>query len=293
MLSIAMGCLSALSYGVADFIASQNARRINALRTLFGMLCVGSVLMTLVMFMTSGFVGLLSVGSLAALLLASLHGTAMAGALLCFFHAMTIGKISVVAPIVAAHPAGIVLFYLLQGSALSQLQFGAILLIMLGCILVGLSEGSKPNDDTLEKTYAKRSVVIGFSICASALYAAAIVLLQAATTSLPDMQVIWLGRMCGLLTVGIALAFSKQAYAPIRRRWGWVLIHGCLDVAGLTFLVLGSVGGTGNILAAVVASTFPVVTMALAALVLREKVGPKGLIGAGIVLAGTAALAGS
>ena len=102
MIPVTMGGLSAVSLGVADFIASQNSERIGAARALGGMLLVSSLLLSILMLIQGGFDSLFVATNIWLILLASLHGATIAIALLLFFHAMTIGKISVVAPIVAA-----------------------------------------------------------------------------------------------------------------------------------------------------------------------------------------------
>ena len=109
-----MGGLSAGSLGVADFVASQSSERIGTTRALAGMLFVSSLLLTMIMVVTNQFSGLFVNENVGSIMLACFHGTAMALALLLFFYAMSIGKISVVAPIIAAHPVVIVLFLAVQ-----------------------------------------------------------------------------------------------------------------------------------------------------------------------------------
>ena len=123
MHQVLMGAVSAVSFGIADFMASQSGRRLGALRALTGMLLVSSIVLTIYVFATGAFVSANSYG----VFLACLHGAMMSCALLLFFHAMTIGRINVVAPIIAAHPIFILAFALLSGSRPSALQLVAML----------------------------------------------------------------------------------------------------------------------------------------------------------------------
>lgn len=287
MIPVTMGGLSAVSLGVADFIASQNSERIGAARALGGMLLVSSLLLSILMLIQGGFDGLFVATNIWLTLLASLHGATMAIALLLFFHAMTIGKISVVAPIVAAHPVVIVTFHASQGTHFSAIQMASVVGILLGVALVGTSGSSHTPGDQLNKHYAKWQTVVLTSLAASLIYGIAILFLQSAAAGLVDLQVLWFGRCFGFLTVLTILLVSKQTpIPPSTKWWGLFLLHGMLDTGGLLFLLLGTEGGVGNSITAVVASTFPVITMGLAWVILKEHVRPLQFLGAVFVFTG-------
>ena len=175
MVPVFMGGLSAASLGVADFIASQNSKRIGAARSLAGMLMVSSVFLTLFMLSQGDFGGLFQFTNLFSILLASLHGVTMAIALLLFFYAMSVGKISVIAPIVAAHPLVIVAFHAGQGAHLTLVQLASVLAILFGVALVGAAGGKTSNASRETKRYAAWHVVAFISLAASLIYGIAIV----------------------------------------------------------------------------------------------------------------------
>jgi len=294
MFSFAMGALSAGSLGVADFIASQSSERIGAARALGGMLLVSSIVLTVVMATQSGFGPLMQPGALAGSALAALHGATMAIALLLFFHAMAIGQISIVAPIVATHPVIIVLFHISHGADFPALQIAAVAGILAGVGLVSGAGGNHGATSASGKHYAPLTKVVLVSLAASLAYGIAIILLQEASGQIGDLQVLWFGRVTGFLTVAIILLISRATISRLSPKWLLLFtVHGLLDSGGLLFILLGSVGGTGSAVTAVVASAFPVITLGLATLFLKERLNRWQILGATMVFVGVALLVGS
>ncbi|WP_165759871.1 DMT family transporter [Falsiruegeria litorea] len=288
-----MGGLSAVSLGVADFIASQTSSRIGAARSLLGMLLVSSVVLSVFLLFQGGFAELFVPTKLWSILLASLHGFTMAFALLLFFHAMSVGKISIVAPIVASHPLVIVIFRVAQGEHLTTAQWISVIGVLVGVALIGGSSRDHASDDGLAKRYAKWQIVVLISLASSILYGTAILFLQSAADGITDSQVLWFGRVVGFFTVLIFVLAKRQTPFPPSAQW-WLLfaVHGALDSGGLLFLLLGTNGSPNDTLTAVVASAFPVVTMGLAWMLLNERLKPLQLLGAGLVLVGVSTIVG-
>jgi len=272
MFSIAMGCLSALSIGIADFIASQSSERIGAARALAGILLVSSIMLTAIMFVISGFEGLLVVENVKFIIMACLHGVTMAIALLLFFYAISVGKVSVVAPIIAAHPVVIVLFFATKGDYLLTAQLISIALTLLGVGLVAATNVSSAPDREVTKRYEKWQIVVLISIISSIVYNATIIFLQNAAQGITDLQVLWFGRCIGLFTVSAVLFAQKKTLFPPTRKWRlFFVIYGSLDSGGLLFILFGTNGNIGDALTAVVSSTFPIVTIALAWIFMKER----------------------
>ncbi len=293
MFPVAMGGLSAGSLGVADFIASQTSERLGAARALTGMLLVSSILLTGLMIALGGFDDFLVANNAGPIALAVLHGVAMAVALLLFFYAMSVGKVSIVAPIVAAHPVFIVGVLALQGATLPVLQLLAVAIVLLGVGLVAASAGGHMPTGARKKTYARWQRVVAVSLASSVIYGVAILLLQGAGNGLGGLQTLWIARCVGLLTALSYLRVRRaRMLAPSARWYALFLVHGALDSGGLLFILLGSTDAMGGAITAVVASTFPVITVGLAWLVLNERLSLRQLAGAALVFGGVAVLVG-
>ena len=265
-----MGCLSAIFLGLADFIASQNSKRIGSLRSLTGMLLASSIIISSYILFTGNISNALQLENFKSILLGVLHGILMALALLLFFHALSIGKIAIVAPIIGAHPVFIILIYIFLGKIPTLLQSLGIILVILGVVTIGASGET-------QKTNLKKSKnlnnVIKISIISSILYAISLIVLQYSALSLLEINVLWLGRVFGLITVFTILWVKKEFSFKYSMKW-WLIfiIHGFLDSVGLLFIIIGTSGGNNDALLVVIASTFPVITMFLAWYILKERI---------------------
>lgn len=287
MHQVLMGALSAIAFGIADFMGSQSGQRLGALRALTGMLMVSSIVLTAYVW-ADGSLG--SVSGL-GLAVAALHGVLLSCALLFFFHAMTIGPINVVAPIIAAHPVFILAFAVLSGARPEPLQLLAMAGTILGVVVVG-AIGHKASSTSGRGATTGRTMgeVIGISVIASLIYAGAIIAAQKAAPLNDDVVTLWLGRICGLAAMLAVFPIRRERFSLPLRWWPFFCLHGVLDSGGLLFLLLGS-GGRYDEVTAVVASTFSVITVILAWLILKERMTKTQGVGLALIFICVAVLA--
>lgn len=275
-----MGALCAMSFGVADFLASRSSRRIGSASALTGMLLVSTLALTAV----AGFSGRIAYLHGPGAWLAGVHGVTMAAALLLFFRAMQLGPVTVAAPIVAAHPVFVIAFALAMGSQPSGLQLAAMLGTIAGLVVVSAAGGKSGG-----------SLLTGATIpalTASLVYAAAIVSAQEAMRHSDPLLVLWIGRLFGLLLIAALFAAGRRRPELPPKWWPFFCVHGALDSGGLLFLLLGS-SGELNEITAVVASTFSLVTVGLAWVILKERISLLQLTGILLIGGCVATLAGS
>ncbi len=285
MLQVMMGALCALSFGVADFMASRSSRAIGARNALTGMLLMSTLALTAAVPFLASLQGLRGPGAL----LACIHGAAMASALLLFFRAMALGPVAVAAPIVAAHPVFIVAFALAVGSRPSGLQLAAMVAIIASLVVVGAGNpaGTEQPDEPLRRNSRK---AVASALAASIIYAVAIISAQQAMRWSDEFAVLWLGRLSGLMLLAAVFAASRTRPALPMPWWPFFAVHGLLDSAGLLFLLLGSVGELDEI-TSVVASTFTMVTVGLAWFFYRERISPRRWAAIAVILVGVGVLA--
>ena len=285
MLQVMMGALCALSFGVADFMASRSSRAIGARSALTGMLLVSTFALTAAVPFLASLRGPPGPGAL----LACIHGAAMASALLLFFRAMELGPVSVAAPIVAAHPVFIVAFALAAGSRPGGLQLAAMIAIIASLVVVGAGNpAAKEQPDEPSRRNLRRAVAS--ALAASIIYAVAIISAQQAMRWSDEFAVLWLGRLSGLLLLAAVFAASRARPALPMSWWPFFAVHGLLDSAGLLFLLLGSIGELDEI-TSVVASTFTMVTVGLAWFFYRERISPRRWAAIGVIFVGVGVLA--
>ena len=273
-----MGALCALSFGVADFLASRSSRRIGAASALTGMLLVSTLALTA----AAGIAGRIALLHGPGAWLAGLHGVTMAGALLLFFRAMQLGPVTVAAPIVAAHPIFVITFALAMGSQPSGLQLAAMLGTIAGLVIVSAVGGKAGGSSFKGATFS--------ALAASLVYAAAIVSAQEAMRHSDPLLVLWLGRLFGLLLLAAVFAAGRRRPELPRAWWPFFCVHGTLDSGGLLFLLLGS-SGELNEITAVVDSTFSMVTVVLAWVILKERITWPQLTGILLIVGCVAVLA--
>ena len=285
MLQVMMGAFCALSFGVADFMASRSSRAIGARNALTGMLLVSTLALTAAFPFFASLPDLLSLGAL----IACIHGATMAAALLLFFRAMELGPVAVAAPIVAAHPVFIVGFALAAGSRPSGLQLAAMLAIIAALVVVGAGSPSETEQGEEPRRRNLRRAVAS-ALAASVVYAVAIISAQQAMRWSDEFEVLWLGRLSGLLLLAAVFAASRARPALPMPWWPFFVVHGLLDSAGLLFLLLGSIGELDEV-TSVVASTFTMVTVGLAWFFYRERISPRRWAAIAVIFVGVGVLA--
>ena len=107
-----------------------------------------------------------------------------------------------------------------------------------------------------------------------------------------ELQTTWIGRLTGLVAL-LALFAVRRERPRCERSWlPFLLLLGLLDTSGYLALFAGSTGPHPEA-TAVAASTFGVVTVILARIVLRESITRIQWAAIALVFGGVAALAGA
>ena len=269
------GGLCAVNLGLADFMARFSSRAIGPASALFGMLATGALVLSAYVYVSEPPL----VWTWSGMWFVALNGIATTVMTLLLYLGLARGPVSIVAPIVASHPALVVLLAVVLGARPTTLQWIAMAGTLAGAIVIAACAGSFEEAGKYERRNLRVTVMIA---CASALaYAVLIVAGQKAVPIYGELQTLWLGRLFSLAT--LALVFLVQRKGPeMTMRWApFIAAQGLLDAAGYLFLFAGSTG-TGAEMAAVTGSTCGAVTTLLAWAVLRERI--RALQWSGIVL---------
>jgi drug/metabolite transporter (DMT)-like permease len=281
MISALLGLASALGLGVADFMARFSARSLGAPLTYGGVLLDGAVATTVWVVATDPPL----VWSPFGCGMAVAHGLAVAT--MCMLHYMGLarGPIAVVAPIVAAHPALVLVVNVAMGVRPSLLQWGAMATVIAGGNLIAHSAVS--GEDTVKAQADRTTLLIALGACFS--YVALVLTAQSAAPMIGEVQTVWIGRWVGLAFIVLILLVQR---VPIRipSRWvPYVGLQGSLDTLGYFAFLAGSATAAPHI-TMVVASTFGVVTVILARLILHEPVSWLQWGSIGLIAVGTSVL---
>ncbi len=276
-MTILFGLLTAFSYGYADFVGAIAAKRVRALTVTTVAFSFGLLLAILF----SLFAG--ASYNESVVLYGILAGICSAAAISFLYAALALGPISIVSPFTAVLSAIVpVVVDIASGQALGELSLLAIVLILIAVVLVAFVPGQDVRLPTLRATI--------YSIGAGLGFAGTFVFIDAAPSDsglgvLVVMRVIGITILFALLAI---LLFSGKSKVLIEKEvfalstiW-LVLLAGFGDVTGNLFFIIATREGALAI-AAVLTSLYPVGTILLAKIFLKERIAISQNIG--IVLA--------
>jgi drug/metabolite transporter (DMT)-like permease len=283
--TILYGLLSAFSYGYADFFGALAAKKVRALTVTVFSFSVGlAIALIASLFIGSDF-------SASTLQLGVFAGICSAIAISCLYQALALGPISIVSPFIAVLSALVpVIVDVSLGQKLNAFAGVAIGLILIAVVMVAFVPGSKVR---LPSTRA-----ILYSIAAGLSFSGIFLFLDATEKDSG------LGPLVVMRSVGILLLLSTLIAVWLRDREkpfieteiknlrliGLIFLAGTGDVIGnIAFLVATRQGALA--IAAVLTSLYPVGTILLARIVLKERIALLQAVGIGIALGACVLLA--
>jgi drug/metabolite transporter (DMT)-like permease len=280
------GLVGALSWGLHDFLARFPSRKLGPTNTTFLVTATGFVALSLWIVVFEGVPDRLAWSSA---WLAAVAGVFSALATLALFTALTLGPVSIVAPIAGAFPAPALLFAVIGGLRPSLVEWLAMAAVLAGVALVSQSGERHQAAGTIEP--GKLSSVVAFSLLAGVSFAVSLTAGQAAAPVLGSIETAWLARIAALLTVALVYLKPSVKWQQPGRWLPFLAFMGCLDILALTTIM--AAGHMPNpAVATVVASSFSAVSVVLARIVLKEIIVPIQMIGMALIFGGVAVLTG-
>jgi uncharacterized membrane protein len=284
MLTAILGLCTALSYGAADFFAALAARRMRVVIVTCAASLSGLVLLLLLLpIMGASF-------SQEAIFWGFLGGISSIVALLALYASLALGPISIVSPLGALLSAivpaavGVVLL----GERFSGLGWVAIALALIAVVLVGFVPG--------ENVQLPKPRAIVLAMIAGAGIGLAVVALARSPQDSGIGPIIVM-RTTAFVLLGVIVLLSvlrKSATAEIKqqgpRLWILVASAGVLDATANIFFTLASRTGSLTV-TGVLTALYPLGTILLARLVLKEKVATIQKIGIALTLIASLILA--
>lgn len=277
-MGILLGLLTALAWGSADFIARFATQRIGTLRTMLYMQSIGFLLLTMVLPWLGGWGHLADGSGWQPWAWGLLGGSINAIATLTFYRAFEIGKMAVVAPVSASYPALTLLISWIGGDRLSAVRVAGIIFTLAGVVIVAGAEHVAAGNDGAKGQKSGRGV--GWAIAAAILFAVLFWLLG--TRIIPRVgatQTVWMIRLTSSV---VGLAVILLARQPIRLPRGnvrWMALGmGAFDTAAFVFSNRGMQMEHIAVIS-VLGSLYGAVTVALAAIFLRERISRLQLAG--------------
>jgi drug/metabolite transporter (DMT)-like permease len=225
-----------------------------------------------------------------AIVLSLLAGAAGAFALGCFYRALAVGTMSVVAPISASGAVLPVAVGVLTGDRPSALQAVGLVVTMVGVVLASREVGG----DDADRGRAQRTSVL-LALAAAVGFGAFFTL----SDSVAEESIGWLlflsRAISVLLLLTVVVATLRRAgrrfAAPGRRDAVTIALVGLLDMGATGLFALATTEGLLSVVA-VVGSLYPVTTVLLARFLLKERLARGQAVGVLLAFAGVGAVAG-
>jgi uncharacterized membrane protein len=264
--SVALGLLSALTWGTGDFCGGLATKRISPYAVVFGVQAVGALLLLIITLVVGE-----PLPGLEATLWAAGAGLAVVVGLVALYTGLARGQMGVVAPISGVIGAGVPIaaaaFTVGLPGLLPLFGFG-LALLSVWLMAYGAGEGPVAAGHTTRRSGLVLALVAGLG------FGLFFVMLDRAA----ELYIWWplvIARSMAslaLLPVVIVLALRGRL-AGVRAALPFVLLAGTLDSLGNLFFGLAAQAGRLDI-AAVLASLYSAVTVGLAWLILRERLSP-------------------
>jgi drug/metabolite transporter (DMT)-like permease len=266
----AFGLIASLGWGIADFGGGLASMRAPVLGVLFT-----SQLFSLIVAIPMLLLVTEPPMAMGDVLLAALGGSFGAFGLALLYRGLSVGRMGVVAPIAAVITAGmpVAVGFVTEGIP-SALVIVGIVLAGVGVVLVSVSPappGGGPSG-------------LVYGLGAGFLFGLFPILTSGIADEVLAQPVVTV-RIASILSIAAFLLVRRPAWQVPRRLWPAMFGLGIVDmIATAAFLAAISIGPLA--IAAVLTSLYPVVTVILAALVLRERI--SALHAVGIAAAATA-----
>ncbi|HET9589113.1 MAG TPA: EamA family transporter [Anaerolineales bacterium] len=266
MLSIFYGFLSALSWGSGDFAGGLSSRKVGAYRAVlytdfFGLLILAA----------ASFVYREPLPSTAGWINSLLGGALGSFGLLILYYSLSIGQMSIAAPVSALFAALLpVVFGSITEGLPGPVQGSGFTLALAAVWLISQGDG---------KFHLSRLSDLRFPILAGVGFGSYFIFIHNAAAD-PD-ALLWpmiISRAAGTILVFFIVLARREALPVPRHAWGVVLLNATLDLAGNFFYILASKTGRLDV-AAVLSSLYPGATVVLAWLLLREHISRAQMLG--------------
>lgn len=284
MPAVALGLLSAIVYGSADFVGGVAARRIGALRVT----AVGAVSGLVLLFLSLPLVG--GAWTPAALGWGALSGVIGSVAVFLLYACLAIGPMSILSPLTAVISAIVPLTWgLIGGDRFAPIGYVALGVALIAVVLVGFV----PERGAVRPSGRALLMAVGAGVFIGAF----LIVLDQTPADSGVVPLIANRAVNGAImwsVVGL-VALRARTRAPGGDRFsapgaGLAAASGVLDASANVLILIGLRAGDLSTMSVLVA-LYPAGTILLAAIVLRERIAPVQWVGLALAIGAAGMLA--
>ena len=275
---ILFGLGAMLAWGIMDFLAAIACRKIGDYRAFFWPQLIGFVFIVIAYFFFGKPIALDKF----------FYILAFAGVLdmigyIYFYRGLSKGLVGIVSPITSMFASvTVILSIIFLGEKVTLLQIFSIILIVIGCFLVSTDIKEFFNS---KKTKLAEGVKEGLvaMVCWGILFTLIAYSVRAVGWFMPVL-------IMRIFLIFPFIAFAKVKKVPLKFESntmiiGLLVVMAILDVAAFLSLNFGVMGHEASIVAPV-SSTYPLLTISLAYIFLKERMAPNQYIGAVVAISG-------
>ena len=264
-MTILLGILSALSFGIGDFLARFSSKEVGFKNSLFWMLVVGAIFYLILFYFFGDNLNPNNIG----LSNSFLSGILIMFGLLFLYRGLQMGPVSIVAPIVATNPFFVFLIRFFLGSEPSLTQWISTLVVISGAILISISAESFKSSLGMNSKQIKESITISF--ISSVMLALGLIFSQEASNTMDPLETVIYIRFFSLIGIAILLLFTKSKIILTKKAIPILFFQGILETTGYFCLVSAYAFDKVSI-AVVISSGFGLVTVLLARIIIKEQI---------------------
>jgi drug/metabolite transporter (DMT)-like permease len=272
--------MTSVLWGAGDFLGGTLARRVAPFAVVGGSQFLATLVLAPVILLSGAPTD--PPGWLPWGIAAGITGVLALG---CFYWALAIGTMGVVAPVAAMGVVVPVLVGLVRGERPGAVVLAGIAVAVVGVVLAGAPEVSAVRHDTARGGWQALGLAgmaaVGFGL----------VLVFVAQGASASVGMTLLAQRCTGVTVALVVLARARHLGGLRRRdVGMLALIGMFDLgANATYAAASRLGLLAVV--AVLASLYPVVTALLARVVHDERLAHSQVLGVGLALSGVALIA--
>jgi drug/metabolite transporter (DMT)-like permease len=270
-MGILLGVATAFAWGSADFLARFATRAIGNLRAVLGMQAWGATFVTVLVLVTHDWGHLVDHSGWQPWAWGILAGAINTFAMLALYRSVEIGKLSLVGPVSSSYPILAVVLSAFSGERLSIYRALGIAAALLGVLLVatGGNSGRKRNETEKPRGIAGLGWAIAAAFGFGILFWLLGIRIIPRTGALPT---VWLIRVTGtVITFCLVIAKNIPLRIKNKRTSAQVYGMGFLDTAAFVLSNLGMRLEQVAVIS-VLGSLYGAVTVAFAAIFLKERI---------------------
>jgi drug/metabolite transporter (DMT)-like permease len=270
-MGILLGVATAFAWGSADFLARFATRAVGNLRAVLGMQAWGATFVTVLLLVTRDRGHLFDRSGWQPWAWGILAGAINTFAMLALYRSFEVGKLSLVGPVSASYPILAVVLSALSGERLSICRVLGIAAALLGVFLVatGDNSGGKRNETEKPRGIAGLGWAIAAAVGFGILFWLLGIHIIPRTGALPT---VWLIRVTGtVITFCLVIAKNIPLRIKNKRTSAQVYGMGFLDTSAFVLSNLGMRLEQVAVIS-VLGSLYGAVTVAFAAIFLKERI---------------------